>query len=814
MFDISDDYWAHTKKDAKPETLNEHILLTKEYLYRLKTAKNLHENISNLSKIILENRQIKLTSIFDNLIIYHDIGKTNPNFQSIKMKNSNFSTIHGEDSNHSDRSYFKFKENYEKDSWDKNLEETYIFYSLLLNVLFHHGKFQNREWKEHLRYNPPAASEPSQMDLFLYKKIQNDKIKFPNECLYMLYIFIKLHYSLLIASDFYATSDYMNSKSITEFGTFDDVTKDKIVAKFECFYSSLKPTKKIDSLRQEIFNTTENNLLKSENSDKNIFYLEAPTGSGKTITSINLALKLLKNDSKLNKIFYVFPFNTIAEQTKNCIKNIFGDTLNFTLINSTTPPDLVGDDENIDYNKTHIDRMFFNSPLVLTSHVRLFEIMFGTSKESNYPFYQLANSVIILDEIQSYDCKLYEFMAEMFDKFASALNIKFIIMSATLPKISRLLDKEDGWVDLIDSETAKEIFSNEIFKDRVKIDFSMLDNTKKFQADKNLLFDDIKSKILSANKDKILIEFISKKVSRECLNYFQDLTDLKEYQIYELTGDDNKLYRMKIIDEIKNSNKKIILISTQVIEAGVDIDMDMGFKDISFIESEEQFLGRINRNSKKSDAIAYFFNFTPANKIYSGDRLKFNLLDKSLQKMLLNKDFSKYYKDLLKEAKSSNDRSKNGIQSIRDEFTQNIKDQQFENIEKAMTLINDNSDGKIFIPLKIDISEFKDKLEDEFGNLDAYIVDGKLDGQEIWDALKDLQNIESYSQQKVEAISLYALANLFSFNIYKKEKDNLRNYTEKYGFYFLNEYSEFIDKNGRFDRQKFHDKYNNKDLII
>lgn len=65
--------------------------------------------------------------------------------------------------------------------------------------------------------------------------------------------------------------------------------------------------------------------------------------------------------------------------------------------------------------------------------------------------------------------------------------------------------------------------------------------------------------------------------------------------IVEISGDDNKFERKKIIKLIKE-RKVNIVVATQVIEAGVDIDMDIGFKDISVIDSEEQFIGRINRS--------------------------------------------------------------------------------------------------------------------------------------------------------------------------------------------------------------------------
>ena len=123
----------------------------------------------------------------------------------------------------------------------------------------------------------------------------------------------------------------------TNFGTIKE--KQKVINKFEEYniiqnIRSGKNLKGINILRSKIFLEAEQNLL--DKIDKSIFYLEAPTGSGKTLTSINLAMKLLKQ-KEINKIFYIFPFNTLVEQTKKQLDSIFGKALDISIINSITP---------------------------------------------------------------------------------------------------------------------------------------------------------------------------------------------------------------------------------------------------------------------------------------------------------------------------------------------------------------------------------------------------------------------------------------------------------------------------------------------
>ena len=96
--------------------------------------------------------------------------------------------------------------------------------------------------------------------------------------------------------------------------------------------------------------------------------------------------------------------------------------------------------------------------------------------------------------------------------------------------------------------------------------------------------------ILKHQGKKILIECIKKDTAEELYKNLKEKID----NVYIMTGDDNKYSRQNIIEKTKK-DMSIVLVATQTIEAGVDIDMDIGFKDISFIDSEEQFLGRINR---------------------------------------------------------------------------------------------------------------------------------------------------------------------------------------------------------------------------
>ena len=198
-------------------------------------------------------------------------------------------------------------------------------------------------------------------------------------------------------------------------------------------------------------------------------------------------------------------------------------------------------------------------------------------------------------------------------ELSNLFNMKIIIMSATLPDLDILSRCQSQAVVLL--KNSSRFFAADCFKNRVKLNYDLLNI-------KMIYLDELKKHLkqyLDTDK-KILIEFIKKRTANDFWvdlledEYFRE----KNIKIEYLSGDDSLAERKRILDKIKQTEDTIILVSTQVIEAGVDIDMDIGYKNISKLDSEEQFIGRINRSCKK-EGIAYFFQIDDAKDIYKND---------------------------------------------------------------------------------------------------------------------------------------------------------------------------------------------------
>jgi CRISPR-associated endonuclease/helicase Cas3 len=818
-------FHAHIKRGIKAETLEEHSLLTLKYFKDIVRQKNLDSSLDNLGKEFLKSTEAfsLWKEMLYSVMSLHDLGKVNINYQSKKLLNPLFKLNTGRTTWHSNiSSKYYYDIYYSKiEALDFLTVEDEVALKIFLSINSfilskHHGKLDNFEvfmsslgdfadnfTKDYGGLCDAIINVDNRATTFNYenraKRVLSALSRIEekeNWKSLSLYVYTKLVFSLLVSSDFYATHEYMSGKEVNEIGLIKDSTLYEGF-KLSKTYKSIKEYSSrrtgefnnINEVRSELFLEAESNLR--NNLDNNLFYLEAPTGVGKSNTAINLSLTLVDACKDVNKIFYVFPFNTLVEQTKDVLLECFkGSGIDLSehmsVMNSITPiKEIIKDEdtEEVDYNKSLLSSQFLHFPIVLTTHVKLFSWLFGVSREANFALAQLANSVIVLDEIQSYKPSIWIEIVHFLCAYAKLLNIKVIIMSATLPKLGALADNESSFVALVNNRD--KYFQCKYFKDRVKCDFSLLSLLK--DRSKEEIFKTIAVKAYSEyfENKKVVIEFISKKTA---VAFFKFLGDMYSgSNICLITGDDSLADRKEIVDSIKYTDNAVILVATQVIEAGVDIDMDTGFKDCSKIDSEEQFMGRINRSCKKEGCVLYLFNLDNASGIYRGDkRTHISVIDKENRCYLVNKDFPSYYSKvftkLIREANVPNAKS---LDNFRKDSVSHLK---FFEISERLKLIEEREDFPVFL------------------NRDITVKGEVLSGSQVWSEYKELlnNNVLTYAEKRVKLSRATTRVNYFIYKVYKdgfsyQEKIGDISYIENGIEYFIRQ----TDGKMKFDRSKF-----------
>lgn len=872
-----DKYYAHLSIDKEyKETLIEHILLVQNYFLKLVVNYNLEPIILKLIKSLTKKNDIEIKKIileiFVKSIAIHDFGKVNPDFQILKMDNPASKFSHSLISNHSLISgyifilYFEFLAKKKNICKENELLLDYFIIAFSYPIIKHHSKFLGNisneifysEKIEDLKLFIKFFSNLDDIDLI--DEINEFVMKNSSEIIYAgkdfikdhfaLFSLLKLNYSLLTAADYYATSHFMNNWNgmYSDFGVLNKELKLKIIENIEStkiynkkIYSELdnykfefskkKSYKNLNKLRTnlavEIINEVRNNI------EKTLFYIEAPTGSGKTNLSLIALSEFIRKDleqnkNEIKKIFYVFPFTTLISQTFTVIKETF-DLNSDEIIELHSKAGFcekeTDDQYGIERNNV-IDYQFVNYPFVITSHIKFFNILKSNLKHENYLLHTIANSIVIIDELQSYPPKEWDKIVYFINNYSKYYNIKFILMSATLPKIDNLIIK-DKFNKIVNKEkfvllnpNRDKYFFNTNFIDRVTFDFSLLKNSDFNKKERKNFLLNLFNKIVheskkyksNNNRCHTIIEFIFKNTAGEFLIIAKEKNEFFD-EIYLLSGLILEPKRKEIISNLKNKFKKninILLITTQVVEAGIDIDMDIGFKDTSLIDSDEQLAGRINRNVQKSGNKLFIFDLDNAKFIYGND-YRFNklqtLFKEEYQKILIRKKFDLIYNAVIEDRNIFN--TSTGVYININDYIKNINKLNFNTINQEFKIINDDiRTATFFVPIDIpvivpnsDILNFSNEELFFMEKNEAFQKEDKfVSGEAVWKIYVDLMNNREKNFDIIirKRIILQGLISkfVFSANYFSKAYFDIIkscNVELKYGYYFLHNVNDIYD---------------------
>lgn len=777
-FNIDDKYKAHLSQNKQyKESLKEHIDLVYDYFLKLIDQNDLEERLNSLLKksanlfeeIEAQKEFANFTKyLFAKAIYWHDMGKMNPNFQKEKMLNDIDEKSVISDSHHSSLGAYLFINHSLAELYDKNLHEDEeimeaIIYLFGFLISKHHGviyqyedlSFQNKFVdfldKFHLETeHTKKLRDEDRIFSSIFDYIENNEE--------VLFLLSKSLFSLLIIADYYATAQFMNYGNTKElkyknFGLIDDDFRKAIYKRFyeNQFDKELinkttndfqdfdklqeKSNDNLNHLRNKLFIEVRTNLIDSieKNKSQNLFYIEAPTGAGKTNLSLMSVIEILKKDTSITKVFYVFPFTTLITQTYTSIKKTLElNNAQIVQLHSKAKYNQKKEEKEDgvygNEKENFLDNQFMNYPITLLSHVKFFDILTGISKDDNYIFHRLANSIVIIDEIQTYSPDFWSKIVYLLDMYAKNFNIKFIVMSATLPKIGKIIDSQ--FTFLVSEKNKPQYFQNPNFANRVKIITEVIKINEPKDIYKQLIDESKNYQNLKTNdskKVKTIIEFITKKGADEFYKHAKKVNEIFD-EIFILSGTILEPRRKEIIEFIKNTHdKNILLVTTQVVEAGVDIDMDIGFKEKSLVDSDEQLAGRINRNSSKEGNKLFLFCIGKGNEnfVYKTDKRKsisaIYQEDKIDKNILETKDFDKFYSQILDKIIENN--TKNFMENLKS-YIGDLKNLQF---KKTHIALIDMESVSVFVPHNLMAKLYWNAYEKAILNDEKDLIDKKID---------------------------------------------------------------------------------------
>lgn len=889
-------YWAHRDKKGKkpPETLEEHLSLVLMKFQNLVQSHGLDEVIDVLiAEYLIIHIQLGekqaigsfIKKAFVDAIFYHDFGKVNENFQANaeKMNNPEFSETNSPISYfHSALGAYIYLIDYllKAHKVVQGKDQMWLIrmvLSLSYSIFKHHGSRFKDEVKDKVSFRPEEAlfmekylslygiTASEQLTKGISGIIKNvfeqiDKQLNLSSNYFPLYSLVRLNFSLLTASDYLASGEYMSGLKVDDFGVLSQARKKEI---FQTIQTSLPYNQTVyqELESAEIINPKDRsndklNILRKEmatevirnvraNTKKNLFYLEAPTGGGKTNLSMLATVELLQADARLNKVFYVFPFTTLITQTYQSINEILGlrpeevmQLHSKTGISAKSQTEENKDGEYGDKRLNYIDHLFAHFPFCLLTHIRFFDIIKTNEKNTNYLLHRLANSVVVLDELQSYNPAHWDKLVYFIQQYAHFYNIKFILMSATLPKLDGL-DLPDiaknVFTPLLPGAKRK-YFQNPNFAGRIEFDLQSLQSLPKNReeampilAERLIAESEAYAALEFTAKPKgsvyTIIEFIFKKSATEFYQVIEPLNHGFD-EIFVLSGTILEHRRKEIINFLKskeNRKKKILLITTQVVEAGVDIDMDVGFKNVSLVDSDEQLAGRINRNVNKENCKLFLFKLDKPRVIYKNDyrfeamenKQKFSTEDHL--RILKEKDFDFLYKLVI-----------DGIVDWENtEFTvgfsdylDDLKRLNFQSVADKFKLI-DQQTLSVFVPLNVPIEvvgKEEGKPDEIFSKSELKLLQEKgidtcetVNGSAVFDLYIDQvhQKKGDFISKQIDLKTLQSIISKFVFSMFSSEKvkANFLPFSDieksEFGYLYLSDWEKVYDERFGIQESKF-----------
>lgn len=441
---------------------------------------------------------------------------------------------------------------------------------------------------------PLLKSMINQINQFISEQQHNTKISEKILHFYMGF-WTRFLFSCLIDADRINSADFERPHNSIE-RSIESPVWDIAIERFERFINGLDVHDKIDVIRRDISDYCK--LLAERK--QGIYSLTVPTGGGKTFSSLRFALHHAKSHH-LDRIIYVIPYTSIIEQNAEAVRNILErDTDLYPWVlehhSNLEPEQQTWRSKLVSEN--------WDSPVVFTTMVQFLETLFSGGTRGVRRLHQLAKSVVIFDEIQTLPINCTHMFCNAINFLSTYAQTTAVLCTATQPLLDKLINVENGQL-IIPAE-------NELVKNKAQL-FADLERVKINNAIKNggWSADEIIQLMLDEyhTKGSCLI-IVNTKVWAKRLFELSSM-HIKDKTVFHLSTNQCPAHRKQILNTIRARLHKglpILCISTQLIEAGVDIDFASVIRFLAGLDSIAQAAGRCNRNGRSPVASVYVIN--------------------------------------------------------------------------------------------------------------------------------------------------------------------------------------------------------------
>jgi len=326
-----------------------------------------------------------------------------------------------------------------------------------------------------------------------------------------------------------------------------------------------------------------------------LFSLTAPTGSGKTLSSMSFALRHAAKYG-LRRVIYALPFTSVTEQNAAVFRRAFGPVGSNAVLehhSAYRSPSEGSEEEAYAARVWHrLTAENWDAPIIVTTNVQLLQSLFASGASDCRKLHRIAKSVIVLDEAQTLPVQMLKPTLTALQELASSYGCSIVLCSATMPAVTQCADFPIGLAPV------QEIVSHPIALER---------SMRRVEIKRvGPLTDDALLDRVSLHRQALIVVNTRPHAAR----LFRALKG-REVPCIHLSGLMCPEHRTKVVADVKrrlHADEQCLVVSTQVVEAGVDIDFPIVFRAMAGLDSLIQAAGRCNREGRRSTSPVLVFD--------------------------------------------------------------------------------------------------------------------------------------------------------------------------------------------------------------
>ena len=479
----------------------------------------------------------------------------------------------------------------------------------------------------------------------------------------------RMLFSCLVDADWLDTERFIHPDRTNARGKFSDLKE--LNNRLQLYLQKLKAVP--SSLLNDLRNAIQEQCIESASLEPGFFDLTVPTGGGKTIASVTWAIRHAIIFNK-KRVIIAIPFTSIIVQTAAQLRKIFGD--DNVIEHHSAMNESAADDRAL------LACENWEAPIIVTTNVRLFESMFSNRPSACRKLHSIANSVVILDEVQTLPLSFLQPIINGMKSYVKLFGTSFLFCTASQPILDGVR-KGCGEKPFIGIE-------RNLIRSIVSEDMQLHEKLRRVNINIDTTPHSYKSLAEILRKHKRVLCIVSSR--KHALELFNELSQDPDVTTIHLSRSMCSAHILEKINEIKDKltdpKKGIRVVSTQLIEAGVDIDFPIVYRQLAGLDSILQAAGRCNREGKVKEGQTTVFSFKYDQQSsflrFAADTMK-TLISQYPNSDWLSPDTMRLYYEKLYHHTPCFDTAKIG------ELLGDPKNSQFEEASKKFRLIDDTN---------------------------------------------------------------------------------------------------------------------------